>query len=84
MSASNVQTPPVDRRLTGGAIAAIVVGAVIVVLGVGFGWSGIGGGFALGGGVGLALAGAYLWGYANGLRRTPARATWLPSRDGQE
>ena len=84
MSASTEHLSPLHRRLTGAAIAAIVTGVVIVILGVGFGWSGVGGGFALGAGVGLAGVGAYLWGYANGMRRPATRAGWLPSRDGRE
>ena len=71
------------RRIIGAAIGAVVVGGIIVLLGVGFEWGGIGGGFAIGAGVGLALVGTYFWGYANGLRRPVSRATWLPSRDVQ-
>lgn len=84
MSASHGDLSPLHRRLTGAAITAIVAGVAIVVLGVGFGWSGVGGGFALGAGVGLAGVGAYLWGYANGMSRPATRAGWLPSRDGRE
>lgn len=83
MTDSTRTTPPLYRFHTGAAIGAIVAGLVVVVLAVGFGWSGLAGGFALGGGVGLALIGAYLWGYGNGRRRPGAQAlpAWLPSRD---
>ena len=83
MSESSEATAPQYRRLVVGAIVAIVAGLVIVVLGLGFDWSGFLGGCALGAGIGLALVGVYLWGYTNGLQRVAARPTWLPSRDGR-
>jgi hypothetical protein len=81
MSESPEHPATLYRRIVGAAVATVVIGGIIVLLGIGFGWGGLGGGFALGGGIGLALAGTYFWGYGNGLRRPVSRATWLPSRD---
>ena len=81
MSESTDQAARRYQRIIGGAIGAIIAGLVIVVLGIGFEWGGVGGGLAIGAGAGLAGVGAYFWGYANGLRRPIPRGTWLPSRD---
>ncbi len=76
------------RRIIGAAIASVVVGGLIVVIGIGLDWGGFGGGLALGAGVGLVLVGAYFGGFAHGLRQAMTRVsaapgTWLPSRDGR-
>lgn len=88
MDAATERTDNAFGRIIGGAIASMVVGGIIVFIGIGLDWGGLGGGFALGGGIGLVIVGAYFWGYANGLRRTALRAStspesWLPSRDGR-
>ena len=69
------------RRIIGAAIAAVIVGGIIVFVGTGLDWGGFVGGLGLGAGSGLMLVGAYFWGYGNGLRRPLARAGWLPSRE---
>lgn len=86
MSESTKRVDAASVRIVGAAIASMVVGSITVFLGIGLDWGGLGGGLALGGGIGLVVVGAYFWGFANGLRRTATRAStdpssWLPSRD---
>ncbi|ANJ26670.1 hypothetical protein [Agromyces aureus] len=71
------------RRLAGASVTAIVLGAIVTLCGLVMDWGGFVGGMALGAGIGLVVVGAYLWGYANGIRRGGSRATWLPSRDAE-
>lgn len=88
MSESTERITHAFGRIIGGAIASMVVGGIIVILGIGLDWGGLVGGFAIGGGIGLVVVGAYFWGYANGLKRaatlaSTSPASWLPSRDGR-
>lgn len=68
----------VTAGMIGGAIAGIVLGLALVVLSIGFDWSGFAGGLATGIGIGIALVGAFFWGLALGMRRA-GRAMWRPS-----
>jgi hypothetical protein len=84
MSESTGRTPVALGRVTAAAIALLVVGAVVVLVGTVLEWGGFWGGLALGAGIGLTLVGAYFWGFGNGVRRAGPRAVWLPSQDGGE
>lgn len=71
-------------RLTAVSVLLIVGGGVLFLVGVVLDWGGFWGGAAQGAAVALAVVGAYLWGYANGLRRAGSAAVWLPSSDDVE
>lgn len=80
----NTYTQRIDRfsrRIAIAALAAILVGGVIVFVGIGLDWGGFLGGLALGGGIGLVVVGAYFMGYAHGVRNPVSRRAWLPSQD---
>lgn len=81
MSDASQQTQTAFSRTITAAVIVIAGGMIVLVLGIGLDWGGIWGGFGLGVGIGLALVGAYLLGFANGLRRPKLRGSWLPSRD---
>ncbi len=83
MSDQQTRTTAVYRRIIAFAVASMLAGVVLVVLAIGFEWSGFVGGLGIGVGVGVGVVGAYLWGYANGLRKPVTRGAWLPSRDAQ-
>ncbi|MFG6502675.1 hypothetical protein [Microbacterium sp. P05] len=76
--------PRSDRaltRLVAFAVAAIAVGASLLLLALVLDWEGFWGGAVMGAGIAVGIVGAYFWGYANGLRRSGGRTVWLPSDD---
>ncbi|MFG6445167.1 hypothetical protein ACFXP7_07515 [Microbacterium sp. P06] len=70
--------------LTALSLSMVGVGAALLLVGTVLDFGGFWGGFALGGGVMLAVAGAYFSGYARGLRRAGSAAIWLPSSSASE
>lgn len=74
-------SPRTLSRMATTSIVVAVLGVTLVILSVGFEWSGFGGGFAIGAGATLGLGGMYYWGLSNGIRRAAKRPLWRPSAD---
>lgn len=66
------------------AIVGMVAGAVLLLVAIGLEWRGFWGGAAQGAGIGMIAAGAYFWGFGNGIGRGVPAAVWLPSQEQPE
>ncbi|MCR2801379.1 MULTISPECIES: hypothetical protein [unclassified Microbacterium] len=65
------------------AIVGMIAGMVLLLLAVGFEWRGFWGGAVQGAAIGIIAAGAYFWGFGNGIGRGMPAAAWLPSQSDQ-